>query len=357
MIVVGRKLFLWWLVEIRSATTSTMDMWRRSPEWPLLVAAQGLLISFAVHGIGFRLARAGIIFAPTEWEGRTGWRKPVLFGISNAMVFCALAKALRMQGLVPRGAAAHAAAWGTVLEVGVITLQAWRGVASHFNTSSPLDAALYALKLVGVCVLAFVCLAAALGCTLKPSRGSSASDRAALRYGLLLLSFAICVGFAQLAYGHLIHRHHDNPRLPRPAVVDPRTENECLRVTANAHGAPCYEVYGEALLKILHFVPLHSTEPLLLLSWACTRAGLSDEQGLRHVRLAAAGMASLTTAALWQVARGGKLSLPGMARLDMETPAVAATAAGAFAIVWSFGAVALTPALARGEALERTKQA
>ena len=79
--------------------------------------------------------------------------------------------------------------------------------------------------------------------------------------------------------------------------------------------------------------------------------------GCRHVRLAAAGMASLTTAALWQVARGGKLSLPGMARLDMETPAVAATAAGGFAIVWSFGAVALTPALARGEALERTKQA
>ena len=130
-------------------------MWRCAPKRPLLIVSKLLLASFALHWIGYRLARFGLIFLPTEWEGRTGWRKPMLFGISIAMVFAALARGLAAQSIVPRAAAAHAAAWSTVVEVGIITLQPWREEPSRFNTNTHVDAALYAAKLAGMAILGF----------------------------------------------------------------------------------------------------------------------------------------------------------------------------------------------------------
>eukprot|EP00966_Prymnesium_polylepis_P156080 3606313-Prymnesium_polylepis.1 len=119
----------------------------------------------------------------------------MLFGISNALIFVVLRQALRSQLLLPREASAHAAAWGTLVEVGVITLQAWRNEPSHFNASTPLDAALYALKLAGVTVLGAVCLGSTAGCLLRPATRGVKLE--ALRYGLLLVSAAVLIGFAQ----------------------------------------------------------------------------------------------------------------------------------------------------------------
>ena len=48
---------------------------------------------------------------------------------------------------------AQIAAWATLIEVAIITAQAWRGEASHFNTTTPVNAALYVLKLAGAVVL------------------------------------------------------------------------------------------------------------------------------------------------------------------------------------------------------------
>ena len=113
-------LVCWWAIELRRAAVAAVRTWSRGPEWPLLVVGKILLASFVFHWLGYRLARMGLLFAATEWEGRLGWRKPMLFGISNAMVFAALAKGLASQTLIPRSACAHAAAWGTAVEVGVI---------------------------------------------------------------------------------------------------------------------------------------------------------------------------------------------------------------------------------------------
>ena len=51
----------------------------------------------------------------------------------------------------------------------------------------------------------------------------------------------------------------------------------------------------------------------------------------------------LTAGSAWQLVRGARLSLPGMARLDMEPPAALAVLTGALALVAAFGAVALAP--------------
>ena len=74
---------------------------------PLLVVANGLMCSFVLHLVGFSLARAGMPgFDEAHWEGRTGWRKPMLFGISNALVFVSLAQALAARRVTPTGATA-----------------------------------------------------------------------------------------------------------------------------------------------------------------------------------------------------------------------------------------------------------
>lgn len=52
------------------------------------------------------------------------WRKPAVFGVSNALIFASLHVASRAQGLAPRGPTAHTAAWATAMEVAIITLQA-----------------------------------------------------------------------------------------------------------------------------------------------------------------------------------------------------------------------------------------
>jgi len=332
----------WWTTGLWCAASGSLSKWSRAPEWPLLVASRILLASFLIHALGFLLARAGVYFEPTEWEGRTGWRKPMLFGISNAMVFCALAKALGSQRLVPRSVAAHTAAWATIVEVGIITLQAWRGQPSHFNTSTPTNALLYAIKLAGVTVLGAICFATTAGCVLRPA-AHAAPNRVALKLGMGLLSVAVAVGFVHVAYGHL------QAQVPSPLSAAPMsggaTERVCRRVTAGVHGAPCYEVHGEALIKILHFVPLHSTEPLLVLSWASRRAGLSERQCVAAVRTVAAGLASLTAGSAWQVAHGGKLSLPGLVRLQVLPVAALPIFGGSLAVVVTFVLVAVAPLL------------
>ncbi|CAE7452423.1 unnamed protein product [Symbiodinium natans] len=106
-----RELPRWWLSRLHSAAAHSLRLWRREPEWPLLVGSIVLFASFLIHYVGYRLALHQIpspltgapIFQPARWEGRVGWRKPLVFGISNAMVFCSLREALRSQGLLPRG--------------------------------------------------------------------------------------------------------------------------------------------------------------------------------------------------------------------------------------------------------------
>ena len=44
------------------------------------------------------------------------------------------------------------------------------------------------------------------------------------------------------------------------------------------------EVYGRSRVKLLHFVPLHATESLLLLSWAADTAGLREGAAAAAVR-------------------------------------------------------------------------
>jgi len=228
-------------------------------------------------------------FQLSGWEGRVGWRKPLVFGISNAMVACSLKEAIRCQGLFSRGLLAHLAAWPTAVEVAAITLQAWRGQASHFNTSTPLDTCLYMVKLCGVCLLGAACLGSALGVLLQPK--ATAAKAIALHHGMLLLCVSVAVGAAQVLYGHF-------------GLEGPREDEEdlCRMATAGASGSPCYEIHGRAVVKFAHFLPMHATEVLLLLSWSVVQSSRTLTPLL--VRLGAGGFWGLAALGIAQVLRG-----------------------------------------------------
>lgn len=296
-------LLVWWVRRLAHDATLGLRKWAKEPEWPLLAVTVLFLASFLFHWIGYRLAIHRIgwsepFFATTEWEGRTGWRKPLVFGISNAMVFISLREALRAQQLVPRRLASHWTAWCTAFEVGIITLQAWRGVGSHFNTSTALDAALYGAKLSGAAVLGSSCFAITAGFMLRPAPGIHAAKAVALHHGLLQLCIAVMVGVAQAVYGHL----------PRQARSE--EDAQCLFVTAGVSASPCYEIHGQAIVKLAHFLPLHVTEILLLLAWATV--DVSGSSGPRVVSIAAACCWSLTCLGLWLTLRGEDIKRPSM---------------------------------------------
>jgi len=218
----------------------------------------------------------------------------------------------RLSRMLPRSCLAHLAAWSTAVEVTIITLQAWRGVPSHFNTETPLDAALYKVKLCGVGLLGVACVAAALGVLLRPT--VAGAKAAALHHGMLQLCLSVAVGVAQVAYGHF-------------GLGDHRKDEErlCRWATADASGSPCYEVHGYAVVKLAHFFPLHATEVLLLLSWVVQAPWQESSQpaparGTTVVVCAAVGHWVMSILGVVQALRGDSLVLGLMRRHGLERP-------------------------------------
>ena len=78
-----------------------------------------------------------------SWEGPLAWRKPILFGLSAGVTLWSLGWVL---GRLPRwkidGLLSAGLSLSLLLEVFLITLQTWRGVASHYNRSTSLDSAI-----------------------------------------------------------------------------------------------------------------------------------------------------------------------------------------------------------------------
>lgn len=134
-------------------------------------------------------------------SGDVSWRKPILFGFSAGATMVSLGW---MVGKIRRR-------WGDfvlfmlfsfamLLEVGLITLQQWRGVGSHFNSSTPFDATVLAW-IEGLIVFATIVIA---DVTRRSFREVSAGPDLvlAIRGGMVLLLFACLLGFVLVGYGN-----------------------------------------------------------------------------------------------------------------------------------------------------------
>ena len=88
------------------------------------------------------IAALGLAFDSRQLGGAPVWMKPFKFGISTALYTGTLAW---LCGFVKTKRAAWVTTIGLAVEIGLVNIQAARGVASHFNNSDTFDMVVFNL--------------------------------------------------------------------------------------------------------------------------------------------------------------------------------------------------------------------
>ena len=99
-----------------------------------------------------------------DWYGAVSFRKPITFGVSVGLLLWAcgwvidrLPSRKKLEGVL--GAVLIGSG---LVEVGLITVQAWRGVASHFNLSTTTDSIIFSAMGASIGVFSLALLAIAV---------------------------------------------------------------------------------------------------------------------------------------------------------------------------------------------------
>ena len=220
------------------------------------------------------------------WEGPTSFRKPALFGISTGLTLWSCLWISYLLNPSPW------LKWSTrlltaalLVEVGLITLQAWRGEASHFNRRTPFDASVETTLLFLITIAsAIIFWLNALALRRDQLATVEPPMRLAVQAGLSLLSLSCLLGFLITAIGT-----QQAAAGLAPETLQPR-----------------------GVLKFPHGAALHAIQTLVLIAWCASRIGSRWPKAV--VWLAIAGHVLGLLFALAQTFRGRsrfELDLPG----------------------------------------------
>lgn len=169
------------------------------------------------YAIGSALLAAGLFHFGVflvdggSWEGPVSWRKPTTFGLSFGLTLMTIAWISSYLTVRPRTRAwlLGILAADCVLEVAGITVQAWRGVPSHFNTQTPVDRTVAMSLAFGGAVLVAVLGTMAVVALRGRVRGTS-DMRLALRAGFAFLLVGLATGILMIANGTALYRSGDH---------------------------------------------------------------------------------------------------------------------------------------------------
>jgi hypothetical protein len=213
------------------------------------------------------------------WAGPVSFRKPTTFGISFGLTTITLAWVagrLRISdrtGWLLLGPLAAA----DTSEVVWVSLQRWRGVASHFNDDTTLDNLLFiVMGGAAVAVTATVILVlTVLAFTVMQAPPSMAL---AIRAGLLILLIAQGVGGWMIGHGLGL---------------------------ADAGQTVGLTTFGTAgVMKVPHAVSMHAIQVLPALAWLLSFAAIGEGRRLTLVRAAILGYVALVAVSVLQTAAG-----------------------------------------------------
>jgi len=243
--------------------------WRDERARSLAVVGVALIASGAAHLVVW-------VILGGPWEGPVTWRKPILFGLSGGLTSLSLGWAWSK---LPRRRGdswlAAATAWALLLEIALIDLQRWRGVASHFNRQTRFDSLVY--DAMGALILFVTAVIIDLTVRFLRQRIDLASDMLlAARAGLVLLAVSCGLGIWAGMHGDI----------------------------RAATGLPP-ETFGAAgVTKFPHGIAIHAIQWLPFLAWAARRAGLDEKRRWRLVAASAIGTALVLGYALVQTLSG-----------------------------------------------------
>lgn len=246
--------------------------------WEQRTPAQTFLYVVGLASVALGLIHLGVFAVDGgPWAGPLSWRKPVTFGLSFGATTLTVAWIATFLGLGRRAGWWLLGTFGVAmtLEVAWVTLQAWRGVPSHFAQNG-LDEVLFALAGVTIAVVGVLVVVV----TLLAFRRLEATPSMALaiRVGLVLLLAGQALGGAIIANGIGI----DRP----PTEVD-------------------LAVFGAAgSLKIPHAAALHAVQVLPLLAWLLSFTVWAEGRRVGVVATGAAGYGFLVAASAVQTFSG-----------------------------------------------------
>lgn len=266
---------------------------------PLTVVGLGMVVLLV-------MATFGLLLDPRTVGGAPLWLKPGKFALSVAVYSFTLLWLLSfVEGrarLVRLVATVTAAAFG--LEMLIITAQAWRGTASHFNVSTPLDAALWSVMGVAIVALWLMNLLAAILVARQPF------DNPAWAWSLRL---ALAITFIGLGLGWLMTSPTAQQRASWRAgeavtVVGAHT----VGARDGGAGLPglAWSTEGGDL-RVPHFVGMHALQVLPLVGWFLSRRRrwpmASRVKLVLTVGSSYLGLVGLVT---WQALRAQPLTAP-----------------------------------------------
>lgn len=260
--------------------------------WPSMVAT---LRSYWTGAAGFQrlcylsglilmvsaLVHAGVfLMDDLAWAGPVSWRKPVLFGFSFGITLITVGWMMGLMRL-RKGTAWILSALlvgASLAEVALITMQVWRGVASHFNLATEFDSTVFDFmgRMVGVVGLVIVVVTIRSFGRLK----APSSMKWAIRIGLTILVLSQAMGGMIIANGlQAVNAAGD----------------------FQAEGLATASILGEAgAMKVPHAWTLHAAQVLPAMAWLLAFSSRVERQRLRIVLLAAAGYVSLMSVSLLQ---------------------------------------------------------
>lgn len=199
-----------------------------------------------------------------SWEGAVSFRKPITFGISVGLIFWTCGWVMDRLPDRPRleRILAMVLIVSGIAEVALITVQAWRGVPSHFNVFTPEDSTVFSL--MGAAIGVFSLGLAALFVWSILQRPSDKPTRLAVLAGMALVMTGLGIG---------------------PWIIDLGME-----MTERLGVVPDTVLAGEAgVAKFPHAMAFHGIQLFIGVVIFGRIRGLSDSARLRMTRLVVTG--------------------------------------------------------------------
>ncbi len=260
-----------------------------------------LLVSAALHAAVF-------ILDDRPWEGPLSWRKPLLFSVSFALVCASLAWVMTFLPRRQRAGWLLLGSFGFASfgETALISLQAWRGTASHFNSATAFDEVVFAA--MGMLIVVVVADIVIITLWSLKSLDAAASFALAIKAGLVLM-------VVEQGLGGLLIREGTR-------------QEELGPVTSPV-------VFGQdGILNLSHAAALHALQLLPLLAWLLSFSERSESERTKIVGIAACGYAGLVLLTALQ-ALGGRapFDLSGVGAVALLASATAILGASVVALV------------------------
>jgi hypothetical protein len=263
-----------------------------------------VLFAVALANVALAVAFTALMYVDGRTLlGRNVWTKPWKFATSIAIFTATMGWILPSLSLTDRVSrlATYVIGGAMSIEIALISTQAARGVASHFNTSTPIDSAIYGVMGVTITISSVV-VGYVLWRIVRDPPDLAPAYRWGIYLGMCLFVVASFEGWLMVSQsGHAVGAANDSPGLP---LLN-------------------WSVTGGDL-RVAHFIGLHALQVLPLTGYvAAQRDGVSTRQSLAVVGLVGAGYGLLTVLTFVLALRGTPL-YPSPT-LPAASPAVLAT--------------------------------